>query len=173
MHRRHGKTMIICEHSLHPPDVVGLLTEVELTLQRRGEMLEHGLHVDHLIERGTLSHLFGKHFEQGEILFDLGASRRALNLDDDPIIAFECRTVDLSDCASGEGIRVDRLEHILPRYSQFLLRDPDNLALGHWRHVALQQGQFFNVLDWKEIRSGRQHLSEFRECRTQLFQGRA
>src|ERR1700704_3988839 len=121
--------MIICEHTLHPPDVVGLLTEVEFPLQRRREMREHGLHVDYLIERGTLSDFFGKHFEQGEILFDLGARRRALNLDDDPIAVFEGGPMDLSDGAGSEGLRIDRLEHILPRYSQFLFRDPDNPAL--------------------------------------------
>ena len=109
-------------------------------------MLEHGLHIDHPIERGTLSDFLGKYFEQGEILFDFSTSGGPLNLEDDPITAFECRTVDLSNCAGGEGIRVDRLEHILPRYAQFLLRNLDHGALSHGRHVALQQGQFLNVL---------------------------
>ena len=117
-------------------------------------MLEHGLHINHPIERGTLSDFLGKHLEQGEILFDFSASGGSLNLDDDPITAFECRTMDLSDCAGSEGIRIDRLEYILPRYSQFLLRNPDNVALSHGRHVALQQGKFLNVLDRKEIRAG-------------------
>ena len=117
-------------------------------------MLEHGLHIDHSIERGTLSNFLGKHLEQGQILFDFSTSGGALNFDDNPITAFECRTVNLSDCAGGEWLRVDRLEHILPRYAQFLLRNPDHVALSHGRHMALQEGKFLNVLDRKEIRAG-------------------
>ena len=68
-------------------------------MERGGEVREHRLHIDHPIERGTLSNFLGKHLEEGEILFDFSTSGGSLNLDDDPITAFECRTVDLSDCA--------------------------------------------------------------------------
>ncbi len=33
MYAGYGKAIIVCEHRLHPPDVVGLLTEVEFTME--------------------------------------------------------------------------------------------------------------------------------------------
>ena len=136
-------------------------------------MSEHDLHVDDFLQGRPLPNLLHKYLEQGEILLDLLASRWPLYLDDHSLAVRQCRPVDLGDRASGKGGRIDGLKNVLPRHPEFLLRNPDDVALGHRRHMVLQHRELLDVLGRQEVRARRQDLSGFREGGAELLQGGA
>ncbi len=90
-------------------------------------MLEHGLRIDHLIERGTLSDFLGKDLEQSEILFDFSTSGGSYRPDDngaplseavlrakaDPLGDAQTLTYTAVPPGSGERMGIDRDEDTL------------------------------------------------------------
>ena len=76
----------------------------------------------------------------------------------------------LGDRAGGERLRLDVIEHVLPRDAQLLLHHADDLLLGERRHVVLQRRELLDVLGRQQVGTRRQDLPELRERRTQLLQ---
>ena len=171
VHARDGEAIVAFEPAPHPLDVFGLLAEVEFAVQRRGQVLEHGLHVDNLIQTGALPNFLSKYLEQSEVLLDRLACRWPLYLDNDPVATRQRRTLDLGNGAGRKGFRIDRIEHVLPRHPEFLLHDLDSLFLGHWRDVVLQRRRgFLDVLGRQEVRARRQNLPKLRVGRAEFLE---
>jgi hypothetical protein len=142
----------------------------EFAAQRRGQVLEHGLHVDNLIQTRALPDFLCKHLEQSEVLLDRLACRRPLYLDDNPVAARQRRALDLGNGAGGKGFGIYRIEHVLPRHSEFLLHDLDDLFLGHRSDVVLQRRELLDVLGRQKVRARRQYLPELRIGRAEFLE---
>ena len=98
-------------------------------------MLEHRPHVDDLAEAGSVAHLLGEDLEQGEVLLDLFPRVGTLDLDDDEFAVREARAVDLGDRPGRERLRVDVVEHVLPRHAEpcsMTLTTCSSLSGGTW-----------------------------------------
>ena len=157
----------------HAGDVRRLLPEVELALQRLGQMLDHGRDVDEPAETRAALGLLGEQFEQPEVAHDRVARVRPLDLDDDRLAALERGAVHLGDRAGRERDRVDRLEHVLPRHAELLLHHRNDLRLGQRRDLVLERRQLLDELGGEQVRTRREDLPELGERRTELFEGGA
>jgi hypothetical protein len=153
VHNRDIEAIVALEYAAHSLDVRSLLAEVELAVQRRGQVLEHSVNVDELLKRWALPDPVCEQLEEGEILLDFPTSSWPLRLEDDSFAASESRTMDLSDRAGGDGGRIDRLENVLPGHAQFLFRNPNHFVFGHRRQMVLSRRSLVRV-DW----------SRFTEC---------
>ena len=81
-----------------------------------------GAHVDHLPERRAVGRLLGEQLQQPEVLHDVLAARSGRwTFTTTRVAARQRRPVHLGDRAGGERLRVDRLEHVLPRDAELLL----------------------------------------------------
>ena len=170
MHLRHAQARERRDHLRHPAHVVRLLPEVQLAMQRVRQVREHRLHVDHLLEPRPVPDLLGEHLQQRQVLLDLLLRVGPLHLHDDLLAVRERRAMHLGDRAGGERLRLDVIEHVLPRDAQLLLHHADDLLLAERRHVVLQRRELLDVFGRQQIGARRQDLPELRERRTQLLQ---
>ena len=158
------------DHVRHPAHVARLLPEVQLAMQRVRQVREHRLHVDHLLQPRAVTDLLGEDLEQRQVLFDLLLRVGTLDLHHDLLAVRERRAMHLGDRAGGERLRLDVVEHVLPRHAQLLLHDAHDLLLGERRHVVLQRRELLDVLGRQQVGARRQDLAELRERRTQLLE---
>ncbi len=142
-------------------------------MQRRRELVEHGLEVDELGELGALRRLPGEQLEQRQILLDALPGRRPLDLDDHPLAGRHPRPVHLADRGGGERGGVDRLEHVLPRHPELRLHHRHDLFLGQRRDRVPEGGELVDELRRDQVRPGREDLPHLAEGRPELFQGPA
>ncbi len=170
MHHRHPQSREVADHGAHPFDVLGLAAEVELAVQRLGQVLEHRLHVHHLFETGAIRHLLGEHLEQREVLFDLLLRIGPLDLHHGLRVIGERRSVHLRDRPGGERERLDRLEHVLPRDAELLLHHAHDLFLGQGRNVVLEGRELLDELGRHEVRTCRQDLAQLGERGSELLE---
>ena len=68
------------------------------------------------------------------------------------------------------GVALERLEYVLDRLSVGTLQRRQDLLGGKGRHAILQLGQFVGDIGGQQIASGRQHLAELHEDRSQVLQ---
>ena len=146
------------------------MPEVQLAVQRIGQVREHRLHVDHLLEPGAVTHLLREYLEERQVLLDLLLRLGSLDLHHDLLAVRQRRAVHLGDRAGGERLWLDVIEDVLPRHAQLLLHHVHDLLLGERRHVVLERRELRDVLGRKQVGTRRQDLSELRERRTQLLE---
>ena len=77
--------------------------------------------------------LLGEELQQAEVLHDLVAARRALNLDDHPLTRLQGGEVNLADRPGGERLRVDARRRRPPTARELFLHHRDDLRLGERR----------------------------------------
>ena len=154
----------------HPLDVPGLAPEVELGLQRLGEVLHDGGRVDDLAQPRTVGRLSGEHAEQPEVARDRLPRAGPLHLDDDALAVRQGGAVHLRDRAGGERLELHALEHVVPRDAELLLHHLDHLGLGEGRHLVAQRGELLDVRRGHEVGTRREHLPELAERRAELLE---
>ena len=167
---RDGQPRVPLDHGRHPDHVPCLAPEVELPVQRRREVLEHGAHVEHRAEARPIRDLLGEQLEQREVLLDELPGVRSLHLGDDLLAVREDRPVHLRDGPGGEREGIDPVEDVFPGDAQLLLHDPDDLLLAERRDVVLQGRELVDELRREEVGPRGQHLTELAEGGAELLE---
>ena len=139
-------------------------------MQRRRQVLEDGLHVDHLLELIAVADLLREHLEQRQVLLDLLLRVGPLHLHDDRLGVRHHGAVHLRDRAGGQRRRFDVIEHVLPRHAELLLHHLHDLLLGQRRHVVLELGELRDELGSEEVGTRREDLPELAERRAELLE---
>ena len=109
-----GQPRVPLDHRGHPDHVPSLLPEVELAVQRGGQMLEDRAHVDHRPETGPVRDLLGEELEQREVLLDRLPGVGPLHLDDDLLAVRERSPGAPARSSRPRAGGVDPVEDVLP-----------------------------------------------------------
>ena len=168
--RRDGEAVERRDHLPHPGHVLGFVPEVQLAVERFGQVLEHGFEVDHRLQTRPVARLLGEHLEQREVLLDQATGLGTLHLDHGLLAVREDRAVDLGDRARGERLGLDVLEDVFPRHAELLLHHEDDLLLRQRRHVVLELRQLLDEFRRQEVGPRRQDLSELAEGGPELLE---
>ena len=133
-------------------------------------MADDGREVDKPAQPVAMLGLLRKELEQAEVAHDLLLRALPLHLDDDALAALERRGMHLADRPGGERLRVDALEHVLPRHTELPLHDGHDLTPGHRRHVVLELRELGDELGRQQVWTSGEDLAELGERRAKLLE---
>ena len=166
----HLQPRVGLQHLAEPGDVCRLLAEVELAVERLGQVPDHRRDVDELAQARAVLGLAREQLEQAEVAHDRDARPAALDLDDHLLAGLERGDVYLPDRPRSERLGLDRLEHVLPGHAQLLLHHRDHVLLGHGRDLVLERRQLVDELGRQQVGPRGEDLPELGEGRAELFE---